>query len=272
MEHMLPRSARIVRRIRESRDIVTLILDLDGEHFHFEPGQFNMLCQPGVGEVAISISGDPSDHRHVVHTVRNVGAVTDSICSLKQGDWIGLRGPYGSTWPVEEAEGSDVLIIAGGLGLAPVRPIIYHLLNNRSRYGTVSVLYGTRTPDDIFYRRDLADWRASFDIDVPVTVDVADRSWHGRVGVVTKLLRVAHFDPDQAVAFVCGPEIMMRLTAEDLLHHGVEADDIHLSLERNMKCAIGLCGHCQLGNAFVCKDGPVLSLPRVRRRLRIKEL
>lgn len=269
---MLPSSARIVRRIRESRDIVTFVLDLDGEHFRFEPGQFNMLSQPGVGEVAISISGDPADSRHVVHTIRNVGSVTDSLCSLKRGDWLGLRGPYGSAWPVEEAEGCDVLVIAGGLGLAPVRPIVHHILHNRARYGAVSMLYGTRTPEDIFYKKDLAAWRASFDIDVPVTVDVADRSWHGRVGVVTKLLRVAHFDPDQTMAFVCGPEIMMRLTAEELLDRGVPETNVHLSLERNMKCAIGLCGHCQLGTTFVCKDGPVLPLPRIRRRLGIKEL
>ena len=272
VDPMLPRPARVLRRIPETTDIVTLELEVEGGPLKFAPGQFTMVYLPGIGEVPLSITGDPDQPELLVHTVRDVGPVTAAICRLQVGDQVGVRGPFGSEWPVRNAQGADVMIIAGGLGLAPVRPIIFQLLANRLDYGSISLLYGTRTPEDMFYQQDLAEWRASFDIDVPVTVDVADSGWHGRVGVVTHLIDIAQFMPDQTWAFICGPEIMMRLSAEELLRRDVPPGQIFLSLERNMKCAVGFCGHCQLADSFICKDGPVLPLPRVRRWLGIREL
>jgi NAD(P)H-flavin reductase len=177
---------------------------------------------------------------------------------------IGVRGPYGMRWPVEQAAGSDVLLIAGGIGLAPLRPAVYELLARRERYGKVVILYGTRSPEDILYRKELEEWRARFDLDVYVTVDRSVGKWRGNVGVVTKLISRAPFDSLNAIAMVCGPEVMMRFAVSELEKRGLKADDIYLSMERNMKCAIGFCGHCQWGPTFVCKDGPVFPYGRIR--------
>jgi len=249
-----------VRRVRrELRDTWTLELDPGGpeETAPFRPGQFNMIYAFGVGEVAISISGDPARPDSLVHTVRSVGAVTRAITSVKKGGVLGLRGPFGSAWPMAEAEGRDVVVIAGGLGLAPLRPVMYAVRAARERYGRVVLLVGARTPADLLFGRGLERWRGRFDVEVRVTVDAATPDWKGEVGLVTALIARAGFDPAGTTAFVCGPEVMMRFVAADLVHRGVPAAAIHLSLERNMKCAVGVCGRCQLGPAFVCKDGPV---------------
>ena len=270
---MIPRLFRAARVRRELHDVVTLdLLPTQGEPAPFRPGQFNMLYAFGIGEVAVSLSGDPNRHGTYVHTVRDVGAVTGAIARLASGAILGVRGPFGTAWPTEDAEGSDVVIVAGGLGLAPLRPAICAVLANRARYGRVVLLYGTRSPRDILYRHEIERWRRRLDVDISVTVDHADATWRGNVGVVPKLVQHAEFDPLSSVALVCGPEVMMRFTASALLEKGVPAERIYLSMERNMKCAVGLCGHCQFGPAFICKDGPVMSYDRLSRLLAVREI
>jgi NAD(P)H-flavin reductase len=222
-----------------------------------------MLYVYGVGEVPISISGDPTRPGTLVHTTREVGAVTRAMRRLKAGQTLGVRGPYGRGWPVAEAAGGDLVLITGGIGLAPLRPVIYHALAHREQYGKVVLLYGARTPDDILYRRELEKWRSRFDLEIHLTVDRATGSWRGNVGVVTQLIQRSPFDPSHCLAMICGPEIMMRFTALELEKRGVDPAQIYISMERNMKCGIGLCGHCQLGGSFVCKDGPVYRYDRI---------
>jgi NAD(P)H-flavin reductase len=269
----VPQLYRTGEVVRELTDSVTLkIAPLSGTRPDFTPGQFNMLTVFGVGEAAISISGDPVDDTCYIHTVRNVGAVSRALTELKEGTVIGVRGPYGAGWPVNEAEELDVVIVAGGLGLAPVRPAIYKILANRSLYGRVSVLFGSRSPADILYRHELEQWRQRLDVDVQVTVDHADSGWRGNVGVVPGLIARAAFDPHETVAMVCGPEVMMRFSVSALQAAGVPSSRIYLSMERNMKCAIGLCGHCQFGPDFICKDGPVLPFDRIAKIFAMREI
>jgi NAD(P)H-flavin reductase len=254
-----PAAFRVVDKHRETGDTWTLRLEPAGASAPggFAAGQFAMLYAFGVGEAPISISG-VGDDGAVVHTVRAVGAVTQAICAAQPGDTLGVRGPFGTLWPLPEAEGCDVILVAGGIGLAPLRPVIHQLIAHRERYGAVSILYGGRSPAELLYGHELEHWRGRFDIDVDVTVDVADAGWRGRVGVVTRLIPRAVFEPGRAVAMMCGPEVMMRFAAVALEDHGVTKDRIWLSLERSMMCATGHCGHCQLGPLFICKDGPVL--------------
>lgn len=269
----VPLLYRVGRKVRELADTVTLeFTPVSGERPEYEPGQFNMLYAFGVGEAAISISGDPEQSGSFIHTVREVGAVSRAIARLEAGAVAGVRGPYGTGWPVEAAEGLDVIFVAGGLGLAPLRPAIYRVLANRGGFGRVSILFGSRNPGDILYRDELEQWRRRLDVDISVTVDHADRSWHGNVGVVPALIRRACFDPREAIAMVCGPEIMMRYTVSALQSAGVSDDRIFLSMERNMKCAIGLCGHCQFGPDFICKDGPVMAYSKLARVFTVREI
>ena len=273
VDPFVPTIYRVRQVHRELSDTVTLeIVSPNGTCPRCIPGQFNMLYAFGVGEAAISVSGDCADDSHFLHTVRDVGAVSKAITALEAGAVVGVRGPFGAGWPVVEAEGSDIVIVAGGLGLAPLRPAIYHVLANRSRYGRIAILFGTRDPHEMLFREELEAWRRHLDISVEVTVDHADASWRGTVGVAPDLIPRASFHPIDAVAFVCGPEIMMRYTASALIDAGVTADRIYLSMERNMKCAIGLCGHCQFGPSFVCKDGPVMRYDRIAGRLAAREI
>jgi NAD(P)H-flavin reductase len=230
----------------------------------FAPGQFNMLYPFGVGEVPISISGDPAKLEALVHTTRAVGAVTNAMWKLRRGDIIGVRGPFGTSWPMEEAKGCDVVIVAGGIGMAPLRPSLYQLLSRRQDYGKVFLLYGARTPTDLLYQREMEQWKGRSDLEVDITVDRALRSWRGNVGVVTTLIPKANFDPTSTIAMVCGPEIMMRFTVAELQRRGLRDESIYISMERNMKCGFGFCGHCQLGPFFVCKDGPVFRYDRIK--------
>ena len=271
---LLQRPYRVEQSRQETYDTWTLELEpVDGgDGFSFEPGQFNMVYEFGVGEVPISISGDPAEPERLVHTIRAVGAVTKALCHMKKPDELTIRGPYGTHWPVEDAAGHDVVIVTGGLGLPPLRPAIYHLLANREQYGRIVLLYGARTPQDIVYTAELKRWRAGFDIDVETTVDAAKPGWHGNVGVVTTLIPRAFFDSAHAKAFICGPEIMTRFTLQELQKRGVGTENIFVSLERNMKCGIGLCGHCQLGAVFVCKDGPVFRYDQVQPFLTKREI
>jgi NAD(P)H-flavin reductase len=263
---MLPQPYRVQRVRREIPDTFTLELEPEEgvEIPPFASGQFNMLYVFGVGEIPISISGDPARRRPLVHTTRAVGTVSKAMHELQPEDVIGVRGPFGSHWPIERALGKDVVIVAGGIGLAPLRPAMYQAISHREKYGKVALLYGARTPEDILYRREVEHWRAHFDLEVYVTVDHATGKWRGSVGVVTKLIPMAPFDPRNTVAMICGPEVMMRFTAAELEKRGVAADDIFVSMERNMKCAIGQCGHCQYGPHFICKDGPVFQYSHVR--------
>lgn len=271
---MAPVLYRIRRARRETHDTFTIDLEpaRGGPPFGFQPGQFNMLMVAGVGEVPISISGDPSIGRTVVHTTRAVGAVTKAMRTLKPGEIVGVRGPFGSSWPVVPAQGNDVVIVAGGIGLAPLRPVIYTLLSGREKYGKIVVLYGTRTPADILYTRELERWRSRLDVEVHITVDRAMGGWRGNVGVVTTLIPKAPCDPDNTTAMVCGPEVMMRYAVQSLHKRSIPLSEIYVSLERNMKCGVGFCGHCQYGPHFICKDGPVFAYDRLKDRFLVREL
>ena len=262
---MVPEPFRIDRVKQETEDTFTLGLvpDEANAEFAYLPGQFNMLYVFGVGEVPISISGDPSETSRLEHTTRRVGTVTTAMGQLRAGDMIGVRGPFGTHWPVTEEVGRDVLIVAGGIGLAPLRPVLYHLMAQREKYRKIVLLYGARSPEEILYKRELERWRGKFDLEVQVTVDRGSSAWRGNVGVVTPLVARAPFTPSNTIALLCGPEIMMRFAVNELQKRGVAAERTYLSLERNMKCALGFCGHCQYGSMFVCKDGPVFRLDQI---------
>jgi NAD(P)H-flavin reductase len=259
---LTPVPFRVAARHDETADVVTLDLEpVDGRAGgigEVAPGQFTMLYAFGVGEVPISVSGCPADDGTLRHTIRMAGAVTRAVCDLVPGDQLGVRGPFGAGWPVAEAAGLDLVVVGGGIGLAPLRPVVRRVVADRDRFGRVALVAGARTPGDLLYRSELASWRGRFDLEVEVTVDAAPTDWHGDVGVVTKLLPRLAVDPARAAVFVCGPEVMMQVVARDLLGRGFAAERIHVSLERNMQCAVGHCGHCQLGPVFMCTDGPVL--------------
>lgn len=289
---MLPALGRVLRRRRDAPGVVTLEIEPeDTHHERFEPGQFNMLTVFGVGEIPISLSGDPARHGRLVHTVRAVGPVSAALASLRPGAAVGLRGPFGAGWPLETAEDRDVLVVAGGLGLAPLRSALLGLLARRRRRArgaggargarsargapgatgpALTLLYGARSPSDALFRRDLGRWARRFAVEV--TVDHADAAWPGHVGVVTRLIRPAVRDAGRTVAFVCGPEIMMRFAVAALGAAGIADESIYLSMERNMQCAVGHCGRCQLGPVLVCRDGPVFRYDRVRKPLAKKEI
>ena len=264
---MVPRPFRVTRRTRETADTWTLELEpVQGEPLGIAPGQFTMLYAFGVGEVPISVSGEQGGP--LEHTVRAAGAVTKAICAPKQETILGVRGPLGNSWPL--GGGGDAVVVAGGIGLAPLRGVVYELLRRREAFGEAALLYGGRTPADLLYRDQLEGWRASLQVDV--TVDAAEPGWEGKVGFVAKLVGSARFDPAVTTAFVCGPELMMRTSAEALLERGVPAERIFISMERNMQCGVGLCGHCQLGPTLICRDGPVYRWDEVSGLMAVREL
>ena len=274
MDPMVPHPYTVQSVIKETHDTFTLELksNVSDEKFSFNAGQFNMLYTFGIGEVPISISGDPNKIGTLVHTTRAVGTVTKEMAKLKKGGVIGVRGPYGTNWPIKEAIGNDVVIIAGGIGLAPLRPAIYQIISQRKYYGKIILLYGTRTPVDILFRRELEKLKSRLDIEINVTVDRATREWNGNVGVVPALIPRAPFDPINTTAMICGPEIMMRYTISELVKSSVSHENIFMSMERNMKCGIGFCGHCQYGTEFICKDGPVFSYAQIKHLFGKREL
>ena len=263
---MVP-SPFVIRRVqKETYDVFTIELEPadDPKDFPFAAGQFNMLYVFGVGEIPISLSSDPRAAGTLKHTTRVVGTVTKALARLKRGDVLGIRGPYGTSWPLEEAAGKDVLIVAGGIGLAPLRPVLYQLFSQRNKYGKITLLYGAKTSKDIIYKRELEKWGKRFNIDVKVTVDKASEDWNGNVGVVTTLIPQIPLDPSRTITMICGPEVMMRFTIVELQKYGMGDTSIFISMERNMKCGIGLCGHCQCGPLFMCKDGPIFRYDRIK--------
>jgi NAD(P)H-flavin reductase len=269
---MIPRRMKINNISWETNDVFTIEVTPDNGGFEFKPGQFNMLYGFGTGESAISISSDSSAKETFLHTIHKVGYVTRYLSGLKPGDAIGVRGPFGSSWPVKEAEGKDVCIIAGGIGLAPLRPSIYHIFNNRKKYGNFNILYGARTPDDLLFKNEVEQWQKKHKVNLEITVDRADDKWRGHIGVVTTIIDLANLNPSETIAMVCGPELMMKFCIDELLMLGFPETSIYLSMERNMKCAVGFCGHCQFGPNFICKDGPVFSFDCIKKIFDIQEL
>ena len=261
---MVPRRFRVRSTRRENHDTLTLRLDpCEGGPLAFAAGQFTMLQAFGVGEVPISISGDPAGTGPLQHTIRDVGAVSHALAAAPPGRVLGVRGPFGTGWDVSDGRGGDVVLVAGGIGLAPLRPALLEICARREDYERVSLLYGARTPSDVLFGDDLRAWAADHRISVEVIVDRGEAGWTGRVGLVTQLIGKVAFGADRRLALVCGPEVMMRHSAAALEARGVPASRIRLSMERNMKCGLGLCGHCQLRELFVCLDGPVLAYDRL---------
>jgi len=270
-----PRSVRILNIKREILDTATYELAFDDDEFRqtysFRAGQFNMLYLPGFGESAISISSDPQQAGSLSHTVRIAGNVTQALARRAVGDQIFLRGPFGSAWPLRQVVDRDVVIACGGIGLAPLRPLIYHIINNRGDYGTVCLLYGARSPAGLLYTDEYDRWRDA-GIEVETTVDSGDTDWRGHIGVVPMLFDRLSLAPDRTRVLTCGPEIMMRFVVFEALSRGVLPQHIYISLERNMQCAVGFCGHCQLGPAFVCKDGPVFTYQQMEPYFNLEDL
>jgi NAD(P)H-flavin reductase len=260
----LPRPFVVRATRQDTRDTHTLELEpVDGEPLGFAAGQFTMMHAFGAGEVPISISGDPARPEVLVHTIRDVGAVTRALVHAQPGTVLGIRGPFGTGWQVSSGRRGDVLFMAGGIGLAPLRPAILEVCAARGDFGQVSLLYGARTPEDILFGEDLLGWAGDHGIDVQVTVDNGQHAWRGRVGLVTQLIDRARFAPASTLALICGPEVMMRYAALALADRGIPKTRLRLSMERNMKCGVGLCGHCQLREFLLCVDGPVLTYDRL---------
>ncbi len=253
---LTPTPAEIINIIPETPDTKTFYFKPKVKLEDPKPGQFTEIYIPGVGEAPVSVSGMESDGV-IIQTVRSIGTLTEYLFKLGRGDLIGIRGPYGKGWPIEKLKDKDVLIVGGGIGLAPLRPVIKEVERNRRDYGRLSILYGARNPSLLLYRYEFDEYRKIPNSELLLTVDRADETWTGNVGVVTQLIPKASVDPRNAVALVCGPEIMMRFTVKALEKQGFKGNQIYLSLERRMKCGVGLCGHCQVGPYFVCRNGPV---------------
>lgn len=270
MDPMLPRMMTVKDRRGDAVDTFILELADDGDRVPlFLPGQFNMLYAFGMGEVPLSIGGVPG--AQLLHIVRSIGTVTNGLSHLRPGDQLGIRGPFGSSWPLEEALGKDLILIGGGLGLAALHSALCQIASRRQDYRDVTLLYGARTPANILCGKEFECWD-SHGIKTFITVDRGNIQWHGRVGVVTTLVSRVTFDPRHCIALICGPEIMMRFSILELKKHDVPDTAIFISMERNMKCATGFCGHCQFGPEFICKDGPVFRYDRIRNWLNIREL
>ena len=274
MTEMAPVPYRVLRRDVENSDSVTLCLEpVDAALNPPAPGEFMMLYAFGVGEIAISVSGDPSvTDRTMTHTIRSVGAVRAALCATEPGSTIGVRGPFGTSWGLAEAAGRDLVVVAGGVGLAPLRPVVLGALADRDRYGRLVLIAGARSTRDFLYSEQLDSWREDPRLEVHLTVDVPIHGWPGEVGFVTEPLQRLTLQSDRTTAFLCGPEPMMHFAARALMSKGVAAQDVRVSLERNMQCGIGWCGHCQLGPLLLCRDGPVVGYDVARPLLETEEL
>jgi NAD(P)H-flavin reductase len=269
---MIPRPFEIVAKRRETHDVTTLMVEPADGHscFGFAPAQIGMIGVPGIGEVPISFSNHPDSSRCLSVTIRAVGAITTAITAAEVGEVITVRGPFGTTWPIEETFGRDVLFIAGGLGLAPLRSAIFAVAESTSR-GSIGIVYGAKTQHDMLFRGDLEIWNELDGVQVHLTVDEGDEGWKGEIGLVTGLFDPALDRLTDPLAIMCGPDVMMVNACRDLTERGIPATDIWMTMERNMKCGIGLCGHCQFGPLFVCKDGPVFRYDQVSELYTVKE-
>jgi NAD(P)H-flavin reductase len=271
---MMPSKYRVQSVIRENKDTVTLGLTADhpDAYCQYLPGQFSMVYLFGTGEIPISVSGATDNTDMLWHTIRGVGPVSRKCLALQNGDTVGIRGGFGVGWPLDSAQGKDVILVAGGIGLAPLRPVIYAILANRTDYGQVTVIYGARSPADQIFLAELEKWHATKDLTLLSTVDHATGSWSGHVGVVTEMMPQLQCTPTNTLAFLCGPEIMMHFSVLALEKIGLSQNNIYVSMERNMKCALGHCGHCQWGGDFMCKDGPVFPFAAIAKRFRVRAL
>ena len=268
---MVPVPYEVVARRALSDDTTSLTLAPAGPRLaDARPGQFFMLWAPGVGEIPISL-GVAGPGGQVEESIRAVGAVSRALSATPVGGRIGLRGPFGTSWDLDAAVGRHLLLVAGGVGLVPLRPAVLDAVERASDFRGIGVVVGARTPGDLLFQDELTDWGERPGVQVVTTVDHADRAWHGHVGVVTEMLDLVDLDPARTTAMVCGPEVMMRFVAQALDGRGVPLADVQLSLERNMKCAIGHCGHCQIGGGFVCLDGPVVAADRALPLLQVRE-
>ena len=263
--------ATILEKVQEAEGIFTFRLRLNDpeqrKNFRFTGGQFNMVYAFGVGEVAISIVSDPEEMDVLVHTIRVVGRVTRAIGRLNIGDMLGIRGPYGQGWPLEKARGKDVIVVTGGLGCAPVAGAIEYIFRRRHEYGAIKIIHGVKTPKDLLYRARYDAWRQHPNTEVWLASDYPEKGWKYHVGVVTELFEQVTFDANNSLVMMCGPEIMMKLGISIMKRRGIPEEAVYVSLERHMECGIGLCGHCQLGPYFLCKDGPVMRYDKVGRWL-----
>ncbi len=263
-----PHAATVVSRVQESPTIFTLRLHLDDPDaqaaFRFAPGQFNMLYLYGVGEVPVSIMSDPEEHDIIGHTIRALGRVTRGLSALQPGDRVGVRGPFGRGWPLQDLGGNDIVLVTGGLGCAPAVSVIHYVLRRRARFGKLVVIQGVKHADDLIWRMQYEQWAKLPDTQVLVAASEGAAFWPWHVGRVTELFGLARFNPERAVAMLCGPEGMMRAAAESLLGRGLPETHLYLSMERNMQCGVGRCGHCQFGGAFVCQNGPVFNWAEVK--------
>ncbi|MEJ0017435.1 MAG: FAD/NAD(P)-binding protein [Acetobacteraceae bacterium] len=270
---MLPRQFRIAQVTREVPGVFTWTLkSLDRRGFGFQPGQFNMVWLPGVGEIPLSISGDCREPYTLVHTIRAVGPVTNMMQQARPGTVVGVRGPFGRPWPIEAAVGCDVIFVTSTVGLAPLRPLIVEVLHRRDDFGKVVICYGSRGTEDILFEADLHEWRARFDTNVHVTVHAAHSGYRGRVGGVAAAINIARIDGAATQAFVCRSEALTRQAVATLGERGVTGDRVWVTLERSMKCGIGLCGHCQFGPSFMCKDGPIYRFDQIEALYSVREL
>jgi len=267
--------ARVTERRAETEGIYTFTLQLVDagarRRYRFRAGQFNMLYAFGVGEVPISIVSDPDEPHALEHTIRLAGRVTSVMTRWQVGDIVGVRGPYGNGWPVETAVGRDLVIVTGGLGCAPVVGVINYVFRRREQYGQLHIVHGVKRPNDLLYRDRFDAWRRAPRTQVHLTADKPDKSWHYRIGVVTDLFDELQVAPS-AVVMMCGPEVMMRYAARALEGKGVSDEAIYLSMERRMECAVGLCGHCQYREHFVCTEGPIFAYRTVKALLGVATL
>ncbi len=238
--------------------------------FHYTQGQFMEVSVLGAGEAPISITSSPSRKGFLEFTIRAMGKVTKSIHQLKVGDVLYLRGPYGNAFPFEELKGKNLYFIAGGIGLAPLRSLINLVMDNRKDFKHIKILYGARTPDDLCFKEELEEWKKVPDTEVWLTVDKPCVGWGCKIGVVTELWKETHINPENAVSIICGPPIMIKFVVIKLMESGFSEKDIVMTLERYMKCGIGKCGHCNIGEKFVCVDGPVFTYEQVK-HLPVKE-
>lgn len=276
MSALLPRTVQVVERIQESLDVFTLRLqfvdaDSDGG-FVFQPGQFNMLYCPALGEVPISIISDPKEQGLIAHTIRDVGRVTHGLALVKTGDLLGVRGPFGRGWPMAQAEGKDVIIMTGGLGCAPALSAITHILRQRDRFGRLYILQGVRHRDDLIWHRRYREWREVPNTLVLLAADITRDGDTLFKGNVVELFERIDINAQESLALLCGPEVMMLAAVDELRARGVADETIWLSLERNMQCGVGHCGHCQLGPYFVCRDGPVFNYQEIAKLFGIRGL